>query len=637
MKLVASANRLYKDKQSEIGEKYTISRDEVYLYIEQYKCELLVNDEKFTGNIHDIESSLAELQEALFEKQMSMSEKNSVVPYKCLVFTNNIIRACKALKLTEKNSVYIHAKGGTYTKGQLFKVVSKSSPFILLNIQSLACNRLSEVEASGAYKIKTIIDFNCKISGQDIHHLGQTIGRNIEKMEGCSIRAARKDNPEFLLPRLFSFKTIRKAQWEGQIVRNYNLLQCANMAGLLQFDPDEAFKVKHNIISFDIKTAYMSTFINQPIFPYDLTCIDIDPRKPYKDWGGIETERTPYSTAAEICQKLERFEERRQWYYLAVDPNYHGEDPTVLYFLHLLKPFRRSFTRHPETRLKYVNQDQVFGFLYWDKLFYEDYYSIFMELTFEELLYNVLLLCPEAHIVLMYTKQSMDYLPKLFRDEKMKLYAEKENQEKGSLLREVVKLYTELTYGKGLQLRSFQTDQEAQKSIVNETINIAMSLTCCSFTRYRLISDWQGFIPIYMDSDSVKFEFGPNKNNLLALMQRYEDLARLNSSATKAAGYPGSDLGQWHVDGVYDHMIFLQKKCYIGYKNDATTEIKLAGCDKKAAEAHFADGTLRLLEEIEADGELIIQNGKKKTVILPNNEYQYFKPEAIIYKKKNKS
>ena len=636
MNLVASANRLYKDKSSELEEKYHISRDIVYLYIDQYECELLVNDEKYTGNIHEMEARLTELQEALYEKQQAMSAKNRLIPYKCYIFTNNIIRVCKALQLNKDNSIMIHAKGGTHTKGQLFKAMAKHSPFIVLNIQSLACNRVNEIEAEGVDKIRVIVEFNCLISGQDIHHLGQTIGRNIEKMEGQTVRAARKDDPEFLLPRLFSYKTMRRAQWEGQIVRNYNLLQCANMAGLLQFDPDEAFKIKHNIISFDIKTAYMSTFINQPIFPYDITCIDIDPKKPHVDWGGIKTESTPYSVAHDICCKLERFEERRQWYYLAVDPNYSGDDPTVLYFLKLLKPFRRNFSRHPDTKLKYVNQDQVFGFLLWDRFFYDEYYSIYMELTFEELLYNVLLLCPDAHIVLMYTKQSMDYLPKVFRDEKMRLYSMKEDQAKDSILRDVVKLYTELTYGKGLQLRDFQADQEAQKAITNETINIAMSLTCCSYTRYRLIHDWEGFTPLYMDSDSVKFEFGPDKNNLLALMQRYEELAKENHYDTAEAGYPDSDLGQWHVDGVYDHMIFLQKKCYIGYKNDASIEVKLAGCDKKAAEAHFKKGTLDLLIEIAESERLTIYNGKKQCVILPNNEYQYYKCENVTYEKKRK-
>lgn len=636
MKLVASAKRLYKDKSSELDERYNISKDIVYLYIDQYNCELLVNDELYKGNIHDMEDRLKELQEALYDKQQAMSERNKLVPYKCFIFTNNILRASKALQLNSSNSIQVRAKAGSHTKGQLFKVISSVSPFILLNVQSLACNRIDEIDAEGVYKIKVIIEFNCMISKQDIHHLGQTIGRNIEKMEGQTVRAARKDDPDFLLPRLFSYKAMKKAQFEGQIVRNYNLLQCANMAGLLQFDPDETFKVKHNIISFDIKTAYMSTFINRPIFPNDITCIDIDPKKPHVDWGGIKTESTPYSVAHDICMKLERFEERLQWYYIAVDPNYFGDDPTVLYFLHLLKPFRRNFTRHPETTLKYVNQNQVFGFLHWDKLFYNEYYSIYMELTFEELLYNVLLLCPDAHIVLMYTKQSMDYLPKQFRDEKMKLYSMKEEQCKGSILREIVKLYTELTYGKGLQLRDFQDDTTARKAITNETINIAMSLTCCSYTRYRLIHDWSGFTPLYMDSDSVKFEFGPGKNNLAALMQRYEKLAAENTYYTKAAGYPGSDLGQWHVDGVYDHMLFLQKKCYIGYRNDATMEVKIAGCDKAAAETHFKAGTLNLLNEIAESGKLTIYNGKKQCIILPNNEYQYYKCENVTYEKKRK-
>ena len=55
MRLFPSADRLYKDKTSEIGQKYYISKDRVYLYFDQYDCELLVNDELFKGNIHDMQ------------------------------------------------------------------------------------------------------------------------------------------------------------------------------------------------------------------------------------------------------------------------------------------------------------------------------------------------------------------------------------------------------------------------------------------------------------------------------------------------------------------------------------------------------------------------------------------------------
>ena len=60
MNLVSSADRLYKDKTSEIEEKYFISKDKVYLYISGYDCELLVNDE-YQTKIKDIHSVLKEL------------------------------------------------------------------------------------------------------------------------------------------------------------------------------------------------------------------------------------------------------------------------------------------------------------------------------------------------------------------------------------------------------------------------------------------------------------------------------------------------------------------------------------------------------------------------------------------------
>ena len=633
MKLESSADRLYRDKKSEIGEKYCISKDRVYLYFDKYDCELLVNQELHKGNIHDMKEIIDELAAALAEKRSSMSVRNQQYDYKCCIYTNSMIRASMLLDLSPENSEFIFAKAGAHTKGQLFKAVCKQLPFIVMNVNALACNKVSEFKSEGALKIKETIELNCSISGQEHYNLGQTIGRNVEKMEGQLVRNARKKDPTFYLPRLFSFKAMNKIQWEGQVVRNYNLLQCANMSGLLQFDPDERFKLIRSVISFDIKTAYLSVMINQPIFPKDLTVVDIDTHKDIVDFYGRHTKRTPYRTTTELIDTLNRLEDSDKWYYIAFDPCYEGDDPAVLYYLHMLKPFRRNFSRHPDTELKYVHQYQVIGFLQWDRAFYDEYYSIFTELEFDDLIHNLLLMCPDTKIILMYSKQSSDYLPKPFRDSKMQLYHEKEKQAEGSVERDIAKLYTELTYGKGLQLHNFQSDEEARKHICNETINIAQSLTCCSFTRYRLIHDWKDFQPIYMDSDSIKFEFSPETNNLAKLAQRLDELTAENKKINEAAGYPDSNLGSWNVDGVYDYMIFLRKKVYIGYKSDGTLDLATSGCDAAAAREYFKEGTLDLLKDIEKQQRLTIPHGKRRTVILPNNEYQDYEYEDVTYEK----
>lgn len=635
MKLVSSADRLYKSATSEIEEKYFISRDIIFLYFyfEKVDCEMLINGELFKGNIHDIETICHELQSELQKKKDSMSEKNRNIQYKTYIYTNNIIRASMLFKVDQENSELIYAKAGKHTKGNIIRIVMKNKPFILKNVQPLACNGLDNVNAEGVYKIKEILDFNCKISGQDLHHLGETIGRNIEKMEGVLIRNERKKDPKFLMPRLFSFDDMRKSK-EGQVVRNYNLLQCANMAGLLQLDPDETFKVIPAVISFDIKAAYLSVLINQPIFPKNLTCIDIDPQQEHKDYRGRIHRTNPYEIASDLVKKLDNFERKSKWYYLAIDPNYFGDNPVVLHYLKILKPFRRNFVTHPDVKLKYVNQDQVVGFLLYDRKFYEDFYSIYMELTFEELIYNLLLLCPEAKIVLMYSKDTSTYLPKQFRDSKMELYKIKEAQSDGQL-KNTSKLYTELTYGKGLQLHDFQSDSEVIKAVTNETVNIAMSLTCCSFTRYRIIRDWQGFTPLYIDSDSVKFRFSQYTNNFRKLVERVEELNAENSIRNILAGYPESNLGSWNVDGIYNYMLFLKKKCYIGYADDGTTELKIAGCDKQAAMQHFEGKTVDVLNEIEREQKLVIKGGMKKPNLLPNNEYEYYTPTDAIYQKKS--
>lgn len=633
MKLESAADRLYRDKTSEIGEKYFISKDRVYLYFDQYDCEIIVNEDLYKGNVNDMKKALSELEAALREKKTQLSERNQEIDYKCCIYTNSMIRCSMLMQLNEENAAFSFAKAGAHTKGQLFKAVCKNHPFVFINVNALACNRVKEIQSEGAYKIRDVIKLNCDITGLPAHNLGQTIGRNIEKMEGQLVRKSRKKDKFFYLPRLFSFKDMKKAQWEGQIVRNYNLLQCANMSGLLQFNPDDAFKIIENVISFDIKTAYLSVMINQPVFPKNLTVVDIDTKSDRVDFCGNHFKRNPYQVAFDIVKRLDHYEGENKWYYLAIDPCYEGNDPNVKYYLEMLKPFRRNFKRHQETTLKYVHQDQVIGFLLWDRMFYEEYYSIYTELEFEELIYNLLLLCPDAKIVLMYSKQENDYLPKEFRDSKMQLYQKKEKHEPGTLERDIVKLHTELTYGKGLQLRNYQTDAEAQKAICNETINIAQSLTCCSFTRWRLVHDWADFMPVYMDSDSVKFEFSPDTNNFAKLVQRLEELAEENKKVNRLAGYPESNLGSWNVDGIYTHMMFLKKKVYIGYLDDGTIDLATSGCDAEAAAEYFKEGTLNLLRDIEQSGRLVIPNGKKERHLTPDLAYEYYTPQDVIYEK----
>ena len=632
MKLVGSSDRLIKDKTSEIEEKYTISRDEIILYFSGFNCEMLVNGDVIKGDVHTIEQLSIEIEKLLNEKREQMSEINKKTPYKSYIFTNNIIRAAMAFRANENNSELVYAKSGKHTKGHILRIIMKDRPFILNNVQPLACNGIESIKAEGVYKIKEVLEFNCKIAGQDLHHLGQTIGRNIEKMEGVLVRKNRKEDPGFYFPRLFSVSNMKKTQWEGQLVRNYNLLQCANMAGLLQFDNRESFKIIPGVISFDIKSAYMSCMINLPIFPKDLTVIDIDPHEEVLTYAGTYRRSNAYTAAENIMKKIDYFEQRKKWYFLSIDPNYYGDNETIIQFLNDLRPFRRNFKLHPGIQLKYVNQDQVVCFLEYDKKFYDEFYSIYMEFNFEELLYTLFLMCPEAHVVLMYSREPSDYLPKPFRDEKMRLYHLKEEQTDAQK-KNISKLYTELTYGKGLQLHDFQNDQEVMRHVTLETINIAMSLTCCSYTRYRLIHDWAGFVPLYLDSDSVKFKLDPSVNRLAALVQRQDELNRINQCYNIAAGYPNSNLGSWNVDGLYNYLMIFKKKCYVGFCDDGSTEVKLAGCAKAAANDFFKNALLKDLQKIERAGAVTIPNGKQTPILLPNNEFSYYDYEDVIYKK----
>lgn len=634
IKLEPTTKKLYRDKKSEIGTKYFISRDIIYLYFDRFNVEMLINDELYKGDVHMLEQLQNDLTEALEAQKMKMKAASQAIPYKCYIFTNNIERAAGILKCSETEEVELfYAQGGKHTKNKLFKVVAKELPFILLNMNFLCLNNLENVEGEGVYKIKNTIEFNCRITDSDVHHLGQTVGRNIERMEGTLIRKSRKEDSGFYFPRLFSKKQMMNVKTEGQLVRNYNLLQCCNMAGWIMLDPEDTYKVIPNVVSFDIKTAYLSVMMIEPIFPSDLTVIDINTAPFKKTYYGKLLERTPDDIVNDIMGRIQKLTANRQWYFLSIDPNYSGADPELLNLIHTFKPFRRGFRNHPNTQLKYVNQDQVMCFLEWDIKFYNEFYSIYTEKSFPELLKQLLISFPDTHVVLMYSKSKSKYLPRAFRDEKMKLYHLKESLSKGSYQRDIVKMYTELTYGKGLQLREFETDREVKKSITNETVNIAISLTCCSYTRWRLIHDWKGFIPLYTDSDSAKFQFGTNANNLIELMNRYNELEEINKHKTRLAGID-SNIGMWQIDGLYDSMLFLAKKCYIGFRQDGTKDIKMAGCLTEVYNQFFQDKDKKYLDQIAADQKLIIPNGMRKLCVLKNMEYQYYETADVVYQKR---
>lgn len=630
--LVNTSKKLYRDKSSEIGTKYFISRDIIYLYFDSFKVEMLVNDDLFTGDSHMLEDMQVALTEALDEKRAKMAKKYRDIPYKCYIFTNNIERAASILRCNEDEEVKLfYAQSGLKTRGKLFKVICRDLPFILVNMLGLCCNALERVEGEGVYKIQNVMDFNCELVNSDVHHIGQTIGRNIERMEGALIRDARsKYNMYF--PKLFSRQSMNHTAWDGQLVRNYNLLQCCNMAGLIQLDEADTYKVIHNVISFDMKTAYMSVMINEPIFPSDLSVIDIDTSLQYTDYLGHIHPRTPEDVIGDIIRRLRKIKYKKKWFYITFDPNYSGEDEYTLNLIRSLKYFRRSFIKHKGVKLLHVNQEQIVCFTPWDIKFYNEYYKLYTKKEFAELLVELLTLCPEAKITLMYSKSPMDYLPDEFRAEKIRLYYLKEQYDKSGWRRECIKMYTELTYGKGLQLRNYQSDEQVVKAVLNETVNIAMSLTCCSYIRWRLVHDWRDFIPVYMDSDSVKFKFGAGSFNCLTdLLERYNELSALNQIKTALAGF-NTNIGTWQIDGFYSSLLFLAKKCYIGYTNQGEKQVKLSGCLQEAYRAYFDGRAESCLDEIAAAKCLHIPKGKRNLEMLSNHEFQYYKYQDVIYR-----
>lgn len=651
MQLKNVGRPMERNKRSEIDIPYSIARDEIYLYFEvgSAKYQALVNDEIYNGECCNFNKFEVELKEALYEKQLSRRGDNRNKSYRCIIYTNNIKRA---MLLMYPEEVVIEQEN-IARDGVIYRYVDKHCPIILKNISPLITDWDEVKEAEGVYKLKTVLEFVKDLTNKkSIHQVKCTVGSNIESMEGIFINGERRNNKylkenKFHFPRLFDKKQMNKAPY-GVLVRNYNLLQCANMAGLINLKKEDTYKVLDNVVSFDIKSAYLSTLLTECIFPKELKVIDIDKGK--TNYLGEYIEYEPEEVVDNLFRRIDRWEKYNQWYYITIDPNlcdtYSEGSPNyeeAKYILDYLKYFRRGWSDKPDIELKYVNQTEVLCFTKWDIEFYKMTGQKACHTSLRDLLYNLLELCPNYNIVVMYSSCQMSYLPLKFRQEKYKLYKEKESYPKGKWQRDILKLFTELTYGKGLQLREFEDNNEVKQHIYRETVNIAMSITCCAFIRLRIIKDWYGFAQLYNDTDSAKFQFDLYTQSLSDIMVRFNELNESQVRKLKISGLVkdselnSCDLGKWIYEGIWDKVIFLQKKCYISYKKDNTHEVKLAGCERKAHKEFFKNKPISFLYQIQNDKRLEIPNGTKVRTVVSNEgfagQYEYHEYSNTIYEK----
>ena len=646
MQLKPVGRPMERNKRSEINKPYSIAHDVIYLYLKPHNThfEVLINGVFYGDECRYFDRFQAELEEALLERQLRRRGDNRKKSYRCIIYTNDIIRASSLIYKDDIPEEQLYKYKNKSNNNKVYKVITEDCPIILKSISQYIPGDITEGE--GVYKLQTIMEFIKDISNKkSIHQVKCTIGSNIESMESIMINHERKNNAnkinnKFYWPRLFNTEQMKKVD-DRTLIRNYNLLQCSNMAGLINLSECDTYKVLDNIISLDIKSAYLSAMLTECIFPKDLTVIDIPTSK--IDYLGDEIEFTDEEVIDSLFKRIERFEKNNQWYYITIDPNIKdsfyeesNEYKMAMDIVNEFKYFRRGWNDKKDITLKYVNQEEVLCFTKWDLEFYDMFYQY---RTHKSLIDMLLQLCQICHgyynIVIMYSKNKMQYLPNKFRQEKLKLYNNKEKYEKGSWKRDISKLYTELTYGKGLQLYEFTTGKELKDHIYRETINIAMSITCCSYVRLRLIKDWEGFVAIYNDTDSVKLQFDIYTQPISKILERLEELNESCNRKLKISGMPeGIELGKWAIEGIWDKMLFLGKKSYICAKNNDIQEIKLAGCLKEAKEDYFKNKSAAILNKIAQEQKLIIPKGKRIINLLNNGYYEYYEYSDIIYQKK---
>lgn len=290
-------------------------------------------------------------------------------------------------------------------------------------------------------------------------------------------------------------------------------------AGVIWVDQDNKRKILENVISYDISQAYGGQFVRANDFPLGTICNTKMAKEEVmkQKW---------YAFAFEFDHKvtppvpwIEVFERNGKWYCLITKPD-----------LDCMRLMGAKFEEQP--RIKYQFICKNVGYL-----------NIKVRKLINDL-YN----------------------------ERQKLKADGDKTEK------FLKQMNEVIYGKGLQNRTKQKDENGDEK---ETVNFRyfcpqISYHALAKTRLELITMMSRLQErlVACDSDSIKVV---NHSFAKFLFDTRNDEIR---EELKAAGFSNTKIGTWKYEGTYDRFVQFEKKVY-AYEIDGELTCKFAGCNKE--------------------------------------------------------
>lgn len=188
-----------------------------------------------------------------------------------------------------------------------------------------------------------------------------------------------------------------------------------------------------------------------------------------------------------------------------------------------------------------------------------------------------------------WTTDKIGYLNKEFRAKIVEVYNEKEKLKAQGKVEESkeVKAITEVLYGKGLQVNSYQDSKAIRtKYMAKHGADYVMpqfSYHALQRTRYELalMLEKTGFEwAVAWDTDGIK-TINANAEQVFSI--RNQEIKKENS----IAGFPNTNIGTWKNEGSFNYFIQFSNKVYAYSKiedNEEKLVCKFAGCRKSAIE-----------------------------------------------------
>ena len=556
--------------------------------------------------------SLVELNDYLNEvitelhRRHDKMRKNAEMPYRMIVFTNNLdileFGNCKGF-LNLNNLRGLNTAVNKAFRGNKICLYSDDFDF---RLASVFCLNREEEYCKATKKRKTafleyLMQELVDGFGVPIHKVEYSLGRFAKRMNERLYNDTLTHNCGHKLLHDKKGKTVKENN-----IKILEILQSVSCAGILKCD--EPYKISRNVSCFDISSAYQYVMCCEPIFP--ATPLRLIPMPISRNW------RVP--TAEEIknkmLQKINDYINREWWYIMTIHPNYKGEDNTVL--RKYSKYLRRECSKkHKDYKPQYIDDTQILNFTMWDIQW------LHKNKLLEEVLTDIIEAFSDLTVDFVIAEK-MDYLPKGFRLGIFECYKEKQAMKKG-IEKDIFKTVYEQTYGKALQFR-YINDATVANEIKYPRFNIACALTCCAYTRFRMMTD---FLEIndtigYRDTDGIKQTSG-NDKDILKLFKLVEEENNYVREQQRKAQLPESELGTWKYEYCLDYFMPLGEKLYLGKTTKNEKIIALAGCKKDAYEKYFKNRDIvDVMNKTLEDKKITIPNGIVKKQVTENFLYE---------------